>query len=52
MTNVSNIVVAATIDTMAQGSILIVKVSDTVPTMVLVYHGEKPEKFNRLNFKK
>ena len=48
-----NAVVAATIETVAQGSTPVVKLPVTVPAAaVSVHHGEKPEKFNGLNFKR
>ena len=48
MADAPNTVVAATTKTVAQGSVLVVKLRAAV---VPVHHSEKPEKFNRLNFK-
>ena len=48
-----NAVVAATTETLAQGSVPAVKLPATVPAAAVpVHHGEKPEKFNGLNFKR
>ena len=48
-----NAVVAATTDTVAQGSVPTFKLPGTVLAAVVpVHHGEKPEKFNGLNFKR
>ena len=48
-----NAVVAATTETVAQGSVPTVKLPGTVPTATVpVHYGEKPEKFNGLNFKR
>ena len=53
MTDATNTVVAATSETVAQGSIPVVKLPVTVPAAaVSVHHDEKPEKFNGLNFKR
>ena len=53
MTDASNNVVAAITETVAQGSVPAVKMTATVPAVaVLVHQGEKPEKFNCLNFKR
>ena len=47
------IFVAATTKTVAQRSVPTVKLSVTVPAAAVpVHHGEKPEKFNGLNFKR
>ena len=49
MADATNTIVAATIKTVAQGSILAIK----LPTAAVpIHHGEKPEKFNELNFKR
>ena len=46
-------VVAATTETVAQGSVPAVKLPATVTAAAIpVQHGEKPEKFNGLNFKR
>ena len=45
-------VVAATIKIVPQESAPTVKMLAMMPTVVPVHHGEKPEKFNGLNFKK
>ena len=48
-----NAVVAATTMTVAQGPVFVVKLPVTVPAAAVpVHHGEKPEKFNGLNFKR
>ena len=53
MADASKTVVAATTETMAQGSVPAVKLPATVPAAAVpVHHGEKPEKFNGLNFKR
>ena len=49
----TNIFVIATTETVAQGSISVVKLSATVPAAtVSIHHREKLKKFNELNFKK
>ena len=53
MTNAPNTVVAATTKIVAQGSVLAVKLHATVSAAAVpVLHGEKPKKFNGLNFKR
>ena len=53
MADTTNTVVAATTETVAQGSVPAIKLSVTVPAAaVSIHHGEKPEKFNKLNFKR
>ena len=53
MADALNTIVVATTETVAQGSVPVVKLPVTVPaTAVPVHHGEKPEKFNGLNFKR
>ena len=53
MADATNIVVTATTETVARGSILPVKLPIMVlATAVPVHHSEKPEKFNGLNFKR
>ena len=53
MADAPNTVVAATTETVAQGSVLITKLPATVPAATVpIHHGEKPEKFNGLNFKR
>ena len=51
MIDATNTIVAATIETV--GFVPTVKLPATMPaTTVSVHHGEKPEKFNGLNFKR
>ena len=53
MADASKIVVAATTETVAQGSVPAIKLPVTVPVAAVpVHHDEKPEKFNGLNFKR
>ena len=48
-----NAVVAATTETVAQGSVPAVKLTATLPVAARpVHHSEKPEKFNGMNFKR
>ena len=49
MTDASKIVVAATTKTVAQGFVPAIKL---LAAAVPIHHGEKPEKFNGLNFKR
>ena len=51
MADAPNTVVATITKTVAQGFVPTIKVSTTILTAVLVHHGEKSKKFNRLNFK-
>ena len=53
MVDAPNTIVAATTETMAQGFIPAVKLPTMMPIAVVpIHHGEKPEKFNGLNFKR
>ena len=53
MAGATNIVVVATTEIVAQGSVPVVKLPTTMPTTAIpIHHSEKPEKFNGLNFKK
>ena len=53
MVYTTNIVVAATTETVAQGFVPTVKLPATVcAAIVPIHHGEKLEKFNGLNFKR
>ena len=53
MADATNNVVAATIETMAQGFVPAVKLPAMVSTTVVpIHHSEKPKKFNGLNFKR
>ena len=53
MVDASKTVVAATTETVAQGSIPTVKLLAMVPAAIVpVHHSEKLEKFNGLNFKR
>ena len=53
MVNSPNTVVAATTETMTQGSVLAVKLSAMMSSAaVIVHHDEKLKKFNGLDFKR
>ena len=53
MVDASKTVVAATIETVAQGFVPTIKLSTLVPVAaVLVHHSKKLEKFNGKNFKR
>ena len=53
MADAPNTVVATTIETVAQGFVPAVKLHAMVSAAAVpIHHGEKPKKFNGLNFKR